>query len=207
MAAAAAGPPAVEDRPPLAFREEFTDGKGDTPVSVDSIKNKELAFATYGPGKGLVDKTYHAAPPNLGGFIWSGACLQVCGFTLYLPKDYIDLRGMAKITWRTTQTGLHQLRLMIKAADGKMYVSDQSVGATSDWQVSDLIIRDLRWRELDVVNMNDISTATGQWATPPDLSRIAEIGWTDLAPGSGHGRIAGSSRVDWIEVYGRRVPR
>jgi hypothetical protein len=40
----------------------------------------------------------------------------------------------------------------------------------------------------------------------PDLSKVDEIGFTDLMAGSGHGP-GGSSRVDWIEVYGKPVKR
>jgi len=39
-----------------------------------------------------------------------------------------------------------------------------------------------------------------------DLSKVDEIGFTDLALGSGHGA-GGSTRVDWIEVYGNPVKR
>ena len=210
--APAAQPRAVatsEVRPPLAFRAGFDSPPGESPLTAASIKNKELRFATYGPGKNLVDKTWHADPPNQGGFIWSGNCTQLCGLTLYLPDEYVDLSGPARITWNTEQTGLHQLRLMIKLASGEMLVSDQFVGASSDWQVSDLIIRDLRWRALDTEHMNDASMARGggQWLPSPDLSRVAEIGWTDLQAGSGHGTQGGSSRVKSIEVYGRRMPR
>jgi hypothetical protein len=38
----------------------------------------------------------------------------------------------------------------------------------------------------------------------PDLSKIAEIGFTDLMPGGG---TPASSRVDWIEVYGKEVSK
>jgi hypothetical protein len=44
----------------------------------------------------------------------------------------------------------------------------------------------------------------------PDLSKVDEIGFTDLMPGSpdnhGHGA-ASTSRVDWIEIYAPKVPR
>jgi hypothetical protein len=36
---------------------------------------------------------------------------------------------------------------------------------------------------------------------------VAEVGFTDLEPGSGHGTMGGSSRVSWIEVYAKKVPR
>ena len=196
------------NRPPLAFREDFVDQPEETPVTQKSIGAKDLKFATYGPGKDMLSKTWHPNAPNQGGFMWTGACTQVCGFTLYIPDAYIDLRGLAKVTWRTTQTGLHQLHLLIKTADGKLLVSDQAVGATSDWHVSDLIIADLHWREVDTKTMNDLNPpGNGPWLPPPDLSKVAEVGFTDMMPGSGHGVLAGSSRVDWIEVYGVRVPK
>ena len=39
-----------------------------------------------------------------------------------------------------------------------------------------------------------------------DLSRVEEIGFTDLMRGAGHGS-GGGSRVDWIQVTGKPVPR
>jgi len=39
-----------------------------------------------------------------------------------------------------------------------------------------------------------------------DLSKVDEIGFADLSPGSGHGD-GGYSDVSWIEVYGKPVPR
>ena len=52
--------------------------------------------------------------------------------------------------------------------------------------------------------MND-----GPWVDKPDLSKVDEIGWTDLATGSGHGssELVGSSRINRIEVYGAGVRR
>ena len=38
----------------------------------------------------------------------------------------------------------------------------------------------------------------------PDLSRVDEIGWSTLMTGGG---TPACSRVDWIEIYGRAVPR
>jgi hypothetical protein len=44
----------------------------------------------------------------------------------------------------------------------------------------------------------------------PDLSKVDEVGFTDLMPGNvadnGHGT-SGASRVDWIEIYGNPVKR
>jgi len=40
----------------------------------------------------------------------------------------------------------------------------------------------------------------------PDLSKVDEIGWTQLIPGSGHG-IGGFVSVSKFEVWGKPVPR
>ena len=190
-AALAQSQPGPVVRPPLIFHEGFSDGFNEDPVTVKSMETKGLQIATYGPGKDMWSKTWHPKAPMVGSFMWTGACTQVCGMTLYLPGDYMDLRGLAKVTWRTAETGLHQLHLLIKTADGKL-----------------LIMEDLRWREVDTKTMNDLNPpGNAPWLPQPDLSRVTEIGFTDMMPGSGHGVQAGSSRVDWIEVYGVRVPK
>jgi hypothetical protein len=44
------------------------------------------------------------------------------------------------------------------------------------------------------------------WKYSVDLSKVDEIGFTDMSRGAGHG-LSGSSAVDWIEVYGQPVKR
>jgi hypothetical protein len=44
------------------------------------------------------------------------------------------------------------------------------------------------------------------WAPNPDLSKVDEIGFADLMPGSGHGT-GGWIQLGGIEVYGKSVPR
>ncbi len=44
----------------------------------------------------------------------------------------------------------------------------------------------------------------GAWEPKPDLSKVDEIGFTDLMTG---GQSVACSRVDWIEVDGRPVKR
>jgi len=64
--------------------------------------------------------------------------------------------------------------------------------------------------------LNGISDVVGEIFEPINWNReywmrfqtqtpeVDEIGWTELAPG---GNTPASSRVDWIEVYGRPVAR
>lgn len=192
-----------DHRPPLFFREDFTTEE-ENPLTQASLTNKNLEMATYGPGRSMVEKSHHASPKDDPGYIWLGACTQTCAFALHDKANYVDLTGLAKIRWRTKQTGFHELRLIIKLADGTWLIGDHIEGATSDWHETEFSIADVRWRRLDLKQMND-----GAWVDKPDLTKVDEVGFTDLRPGSGSGTgpANGSSRVDWIEVYGNPVKR
>jgi hypothetical protein len=50
------------------------------------------------------------------------------------------------------------------------------------------------------------SVTRGGWVEKPDLSRVDEIVWTQLTPGSGHG-VGGFVAVSKFEVWGVPVPR
>jgi hypothetical protein len=207
-AQAPAGTPAryvpEDHRPPRFFREDFNDAPEETPITQASIAGRDIRFSLYGPGKDGVAKSKHASPKDDPSYVWLGSCLQLCGFALRREDAYADLTGLAKIRWRTKQTGFHQLRLMLRLADGTMLVSDHYEGGSTDWRETEVTVQDIRWRRLDTKVMND-----GPWVEKPDLTRVDEIGWTDLAAGSGHGSggFVGSSRVDWIEVYALPVGR
>jgi hypothetical protein len=110
----------------------------------------------------------------------------------------VDLTGDAKVRWRTRQEGFRRLHLIVKLADGKWYVSDQAESESDKWRVTELLLPSVRWRVLDIAKVTEGARAA------PDLSRVEEIGFTDLMTG---GNSRASSRVDWIEVYGKSVPR
>lgn len=58
-------------------------------------------------------------------------------------------------------------------------------------------IADIRWRELNIETVTE-----GLWVENPNLSKVSEVGFTDLMAGGG---TPASSRLDWIEVYGKPV--
>jgi len=58
-------------------------------------------------------------------------------------------------------------------------------------------ISDIQWMMFDIETISE-----KKWIKNPDLSKIEEIGWTDLMRGGGS---EASSRVDWIEVIGYPV--
>jgi len=48
--------------------------------------------------------------------------------------------------------------------------------------------------------------AVGDWVDHPNLSKVDEVGFADLMPGSGHGP-GGYVNVGRIQVYGKPVKR
>ena len=111
----------------------------------------------------------------------------------------MDLRGLAKIRWRSKQAGFRQLRIILKTASGEWIVSDDCDGSSGDWRTREFNLSDIRWRKLDIQAILE-----GDWVATPDLSRIDEVGVTDLMTG---GNSIACSRLDWIEVYGKSVER
>jgi hypothetical protein len=89
--------------------------------------------------------------------------------------------------------------LILKLADGRWLVSDEFDGPSADWRIHEFNVADIHWRRLDIERIVE-----GEWEMNSDLTKVEEIGWTDLMTG---GNSLACSRVDWIEVYGKPVPR
>lgn len=187
------------ERPQLFFREDWRETPAELPVSQEHVSNPSLLLQLYGPGMHGIKKSNHPPIPNDPYYIWSGACPGNWAVTLKHRNNDVDLRGPASIRWRAKQAGFRQLRIILKAADGTWLVSDLFDGAADDWRVREFDIPAIHWRTLDISRV-----AEGKPAAAPDLSRIQEIGFTDLMPG---GLSDACSRLDWIEVYGTSVPR
>jgi hypothetical protein len=186
-------------RPGLFFREDFKETPPETPVTQAHIANSNLVLSLYGPGKEGVKKSHHDTPADDPYYIWTGTCVGNCVVTLRHKEAFADLTGQAKLRWRTKQAGFRLLRIVVKLADGRWLVSDQFDGPSLDWRISEFNFADIRWRRLDIKTVVE-----GAWEPKPDLSKVDEIGFTDLMTG---GQSVACSRVDWIEVDGRPVKR
>lgn len=199
LIAPAFGAGAPVPRPGLLFREDWKELPAATPVTQEHVAHPDLVVTRHGPAEAKIKKSHHDQPADDPFYIWSGDCEANWAVSLRHARSNIDLTGQAKVRWRAKQTGYRQLRLMLKLADGKWIVSDQADDDSSDWRVREFIIADLRWRVLNIAKVVE-----GKWEPAPDLSKVVEIGFTDLMAGGG---TPASSRLDWIEVYGRAVPR
>ena len=205
--------PCPEDRrPPVAFKEDWMDPTPGQPVdykdtNLDAhLQNKNLTMVRYGIGAKDVIYDRHISPKDDPGYIWLGACADgPCVITIKDKNDYLDLSNpMSKVVWRTRQGGFRELRLVLKLTDGSFLISDRYAGPAEDWNISEILIADVKWRKLVIQPPTRIYEEAK--VDTPNLSRIDEIGFTDLMVG-GPSFFGGTSRVDWIEVHATKVKR
>lgn len=197
------GEPAGPPRPQLFFREEWKQapGAGEHAVDVAGVANPNLELKLYGAGKDI-QITGEAGNEGNPIHLWTGLCTSNCAAALRDKNNYVDLTGLAKIRWLTKVSGFHQVHPIIKLADGTWLVGDRADGSTADWLQSEFLLSEVRWLRLDPEKV----LTKGTFVAKPDLSKVDEIGFTDLTPGSGHGQ-GGWSDVAFIEVYGKPVKR
>ena len=195
----AGSPIFAQERPGLFFREDWKEIPAATPVTQEHVSHPDLLVTRHGPGEAGIKKSHHDRPADDPYYIWSGEAEGNWALSLRNQKSQVDLTGLGKIRWRSKQAGFRMLRIILKTAGGQWLVSDQSDPASSDWRVREFNIGDIRWRRLDIKKIVE-----GEWVNAPDLSRIEEVGFTDLMPG---GQSVACSRLDWIEVYGRPAQR
>ena len=186
-------------RPGLFFREDFKETPAEIPVSQKHIANEDVILSLYGSGQDSLKKSHHDKPIDDPYYLWSGLSLDSWAVTFKHRKTYADLSSFAKIKWRTKQAGFHNLRIILKLADGRWLVSDQYDGPSNDWRISEFNIGDINWWLLDIETIKEIKPITGDQI---DLSKVEEIGCTDLMKG---GKSNACSRLDWIEVYAKPV--
>lgn len=162
----------------------------------------QLAGYNQNPPPAQVVAGQPSDPPNL----WTGVCPQPVAATLRDRNNYVNLTGLARIRWVTRTSGFHVVRPVVKLADGTWLVGDYGEGLASAnstlFLESEFAVSTIRWLALDISRV----VTRGTWVEKPDLSRVDEVGFADLLPGSGHGW-GGFVNLARIEVYGTPVKR
>ncbi len=188
--------------PPLFFKEAWktTPQGGQHPVTPDSLASPNLELKLYGDGQNVLMNERN--PPL---HLFTGACETNCAVAFREKNNYVDLTGHSRIRWVTRTSGFHFVHPIVKLADGTWLVGDYSDGSngyTRDYHTSEFFLDEVHWIKLD---MGRIVTR-GEFVDHPNLSKVDEIGFTDLMPGSGMG-LGGFSCLGSFEVYGKPVPR
>jgi hypothetical protein len=191
-------------RAPLFFREEWkqTPAGGEHPVTPDSVGNPNLELKLYGTTSKEVQLTGSPTDETNPTHVWTGLCSTPCAVTFKEKNNLADLSGLARIKWVTKVSGFHQVRPVVKLADGTWLVGDHADGSTVDWLTSEFSLSEVRWLRLDINNV----VTKGNFVEKPDLTKVDEVGFADLLPGSGHGA-GGWVDVAAIDVYGKSVKR
>ena len=180
---------------PLLFKEEWKRTPENVTLSQELVSNPALQLTVYGAAP---EVNSEGGTPH----VWTGLCSPSCAVTLKLKDSYADLSGKARIKWYSKTSGFHQIRPLVKLADGTLLAGDFIDAYTFDYRTVEFYLAEVRWLTLDAATL----TGKGQLLQTVDLSKVDEVGFVDLMPGSGHG-FGGFSNVGWIEVYGKPVAR
>jgi hypothetical protein len=195
---------------PLLFREVWSKTPPqEQPVTGASLSNKDLTLHLYGDAAG-VRKSAHPTE----NYLYTGETVSNWGLTVSDPTSRWDLTVKGKVMLKTRNSGYLFTHVMLKTVDGQWWVSEEGNPESTAWIEREYLLPDLHWRHLMMADTPGggqqrkvipsrvplVATQTGA----PDLSRVEEIGFTDLTPG---GWIPASSRVTEWAVYGKKVPR
>lgn len=181
---------------PLFFREDWKEIPFALPITPEHVNNPDLRLETHGPGRLGVKKSHHDNIENDPYYVWSGECKMPWAVSLQKQGKLVDLSSdSAKVVWRTRQSGGHAMHLLIKLPEERWFISEQNDPSSKDWHETTFRIKDLSWRYFSI-----IKCVAGEKVPTPDLSTVEQIGFTDQQAGKSSNF---SSRLDWIEVYGK----
>ncbi len=159
------------------FREDFTETPQEIPVQQKHLANASLILKRLGPGEGQIKRSFHENKPGDPYYVWSGLCPGTWALAFEHRTSTVDLTHFGKVRWRTKQ------------------MADRGTPESNDWIVDEIDVTTCGWFRLNIKNITK-----GEQVGKPDLSRVREIGFTDLMPG---GKSKACSRLDWLEVYGK----
>lgn len=213
-APAGRGRGAANTPPPLFFKEAWQiAGPAHAFAPGENVlTNANLELKLYGPSAAAADpdKRIWISTPPIN--IWTGMTTTPSAATLRDKENYVDLSGLAKIRWITRASGFHVVHPVLKLADGTYLIGEHADANTSGFLESEFIVSTQRWMKLDIERVVVKGTyGPGQEASAwvrdaVDLSKVDEVGFADLIPGSGHGA-GGYVNVASFEVYGKPVKR
>src|SRR6185437_10825515 len=82
--------------------------------------------------------------------VWTGLCAPACALTLKHKTSLVDLTGKAHMKWLAKTSGFHEIRPVVKLADGTWLVGNFADAYTFDYHESDFFFGDVRWLKLDI---------------------------------------------------------
>jgi hypothetical protein len=198
---------------PAFFKIEWVQPQGQTgqvPLVQENISDQNVEVKWYGAAAKHMLTSGTPGSDTTPFSAWSGECDGPFAITFRQKNNAVDLSGLGKIRWIVKTSGFHVVRPVVKLADGTMLVGDHVDESVPMLTTSEFALSSVRWIKLDpmrVVTVNSGNSPNNYiWVQNPDLSKVDEVGFADLMPGSGHGT-GGYIHLSTIEVFGKPVPR
>jgi hypothetical protein len=132
------------ERPPLFFSEGWQalttppDDHGAWPASQAAVASPNLALSLYGTSaKEIVLVAVRGSADVYPLNLWTGTTTSPSAATLRDRSRFVDLSGpLAKLRWVVRTSGFHQVRPIVKLADGTWLVGDATTGPSVDFNVA-----------------------------------------------------------------------
>src|SRR5262249_46416248 len=150
--------------PPLSMKVEWVRPSAQENTKVrympvqDNIADANVLISYYGAGAKQVLTTGQPGSLTAPYGIWSGTAESPFAMTFKMKNgNYIDLTGLASIRWGVKTSGFHEVRPVLKLANGTLVVGD--VGFTSITRVTtnEFAPASVHWIKLDpqkIVTLN-----------------------------------------------------
>ena len=100
------------------------------------------------------------------------ATVQEGALTLSSKENFADLTGKARIRWYLKTSGFHEVRPVLKLADGTWLIGDHADAFVYDYHVSEFYLAEVHWLKLDMPKV----LTKGTLLDKVDLSKVDEIG-------------------------------
>ena len=193
------------------WEEHWTDvPPAGEPMLQRQLSNRDFELHLYGDSDHIRGSEHPTED-----YTYMGECITTCGLTLRDPKNYWDLTGAAKFMLRTRNSGYRFTHVIIKTLDGKWFASEEGSPESTSWIDREYALPDLHWR---ILLMTDTPSNPSNQRKPdpklvplmplgpgkPDLTKVDEIGFSDLMPG---GWIPSTSRINRLVLFGKKVAR
>ena len=163
----------------------------------DAVTNSKLELKLYGSAAKDVGVYNHEGRFDL----WNGVVKSPMAIMLRDRTSYADLTGLARLRATVRTMGLHVIYPVVRLADGNYIAGSRSANTEGDFLEVEIAFGGMRWHKFDPA-----TATTSAEVKNPDLTRVDEIGFADLAPGGGHG-VSGAFNLSTIELFAKAVPR
>jgi hypothetical protein len=167
-------------------------------VDQRAVTNPQLELKLYGEHSEKVQVIAQQGRQDL----WTGMAPGPVAIMLRDRNNFVDLTGLARLRAIVRTDSLHVLHPAVKLADGTLVAGHRGIVTEGNFVSSEVAYNGMRWYRVDP---RTVTTNTG--VPNPDLSRVDEVGFVDLAGGGGHGVPGGWSNISTVELYARPVPR